>query len=336
MIQVTLYSRPDCHLCDQAHADLLALQEQIPHHLSVVDVDRDADLQRAYGFEVPVVEVGPYRLKTPFSQQELQMTLGAAADRERHMETVENSPALDRVRQRVAWTTADRFTYWFSRHYLAVFNLFVLIYVGLPFLAPVLMIAGAERPARLVYRAYGMVCHQLAYRSFFLFGEQGVYPRAAAGVEGILPFTQAAGIGESSSVDDIYAARNFIGNQSMGYKIALCERDVAIYGAILVFGLLYPLTARLTASGRPWRSLPWYIWLLIGILPIGLDGLSQLLSQPPFNFLTYRESTPLLRTLTGALFGLTTAWFGYPLVEETMSETRQIMAEKWIRVKRGS
>ena len=67
-------------------------------------------------------------------------------------------------------------------------------------------------------------------------------------------------------------------------------------------------------------------------MPIGLDGLSQLFSQPPFNFWAFRESTPYVRVLTGALFGFATAWFGYPLVEETMAETRQIMAAKWARI----
>jgi hypothetical protein len=35
--------------------------------------------------------------------------------------------------------------------------------------------------------------------------------------------------------------------------------------------------------------------------------------------------------LTGGLFGLTTAWFGFPVIEETMEETRQILAAKRAR-----
>jgi uncharacterized membrane protein len=181
----------------------------------------------------------------------------------------------------------------------------------------------------LIYRSYGLVCHQLAYRSFFLFGEQGVYPRAAAGVPEILTYSQATGLGESNTSEDLYAARDFVGNRQVGYKVALCERDVWIYGSILIFGLLYSLT------GRRIPPLPWYLWILIGILPIALDGVSQLLSQPPFNFFPFRESTPLLRSLTGFLFGFTTAWFGYPMVEEGMRDTRQVMAKKLMRV-RGS
>jgi uncharacterized membrane protein len=327
MIYVTLYSRQDCHLCDQAKADLDSLQEQYPHQLVEIDIDSSSDLRRAYGFEVPVVEIGPYRLKAPFDRQELQMTLGAASDRNQHLEAIRGPANAAAYQPSQTWTKADGVTYWFSKHYLAIFNLFVLIYVGLPFLAPIFMKAGADAPARLIYRSYSLVCHQLAYRSFFLFGEQPVYPRAAAGVSGILSFQQATGINEGSTGQDLLDARGFIGNPQIGYKVAFCERDVAIYAGILLFGILYALT------GRRLPPLPWYLWILIGIVPIGLDGFSQLLSQPPFSFFPFRESSPYLRTLTGALFGITTAWFGYPLVQATMNDTLRIMAEKKIRIK---
>jgi hypothetical protein len=71
------------------------------------------------------------------------------------------------------------------------------------------------------------------------------------------------------------------------------------------------------------------------ILPIAIDGVSQLISQPPFGFIPLRESTPFLRTLTGFLFGFITAWFGYPYVEASMQENRKflegklVQAEKW-------
>jgi uncharacterized membrane protein/glutaredoxin len=329
MIEATLFSRPDCHLCEQAKEDLEALRGQIPFRLTVIDVDSTHELREAYGFEVPVVEIGPYRLKAPFTRQELEMTLRAAADRVAHIETIE-AVGIEQGKISLLWTKADSFTYWFSRHYLALFNLFVLLYVGLPVLAPVLMKSGADSPARVIYRAYGMVCHQLAYRSFFLFGEQPAYPRAAAGVASLTPFYQATGLSEAGTGEALLAARQFLGNAALGYKMALCERDIAIYGAILLFGLLYAVT------GRRLPPLPWFLWILIGIVPIGLDGFSQLISQPPISLIPLRESTPYLRTLTGALFGFATAWFGYPLVEQTMEESRQIMADKLVRIRRWS
>lgn len=325
MIKVILYSRSDCHLCEQAEQDLKTLQSQIPHRLEIVDVDSSPELRQRFGFEVPVVEVGPYRLKAPFSIQELQMTLGAARDREDQIDELERTSD---VGLSMKWTGADRFTYWFSRHYVAVLNMLVILYLGLPILAPVLMKAGIEAPARLIYRGYGLVCHQLAFRSFFVFGEQIAYPRQEAGVAGLLTYNQATGLGEDSTVEDLFQARNFVGNDIVGYKIALCERDVAIYFGILVFGLLFGLV------NHRIPKLPWYLWLLLGIVPIALDGVSQLLSQPPMDFLAFRESTPFLRSLTGFLFGFTTAWFGYPLVEETMAESRQMMSRKLKRIQR--
>jgi uncharacterized membrane protein len=118
-----------------------------------------------------------------------------------------------------------------------------------------------------------------------------------------------------------------LGNEIVGYKVALCQRDVAIYLSILLFGIVYSL------SKRRLPALPAGIWLLMAIAPIGLDGFSQLISQLPFNLLPYRESTPLLRTVTGFLFGFGTAWFGIPMVEATMVETRNFYTIKLRRLR---
>jgi uncharacterized membrane protein len=104
-----------------------------------------------------------------------------------------------------------------------------------------------------------------------------------------------------------------------------------------LFGLLFTLT------GRRWKPLPMMAWLLVGLLPIALDGGSQLVGMMfsgaqggVFGFIGEvfppRESTPLLRTLTGFLFGFTTAWFGYPLVEEAMVDTKLLLAKKFAHI----
>lgn len=329
MLTVTLYSRKECHLCEQAKEDLEALQEIIPHRLVEIDIEQDEALLKAYALEIPVVKVGPYTLKAPFDRQKLQVTLGAANDRQNSLEKIDNKAYRERVARGKKVTKADRFTYWFSKHYLFVINLMVLIYVGLPLLAPVFMKAGWDLPARGIYRVYSGMCHQLSYRSWFFFGEQPVYPRAMAGVDGYLTFNQATGLDE----DGLLAARQFVGNEVVGYKTALCQRDVAIYGAIFLFGVLFAIT------GRRWKSLPIWAWILFGVLPIAFDGVSQLIGQwvampelsflqPVLGWVPLRESTPFLRTLTGFLFGFMTAWFGYPLIEEAMADTRRVMTTK--------
>jgi uncharacterized membrane protein len=328
MLSVTLYTRKECHLCDDVKKELKSLQMEHPHRLAEVDIDSDPALQAEYGMDIPVIEVGPYRLKAPISRQNLIMTLGAARDRDSHLSQIHGEKYQGRVRRGQTLTGADRVMYWISRHYLAMLNIFMLLYFGLPFLAPTFMKAGLPLPAQVIYRMYSPLCHQFGFRSFFLFGEQNFYPLKEAGISGVKTFDQVTGFVDlrNPAAYSRLQARNYIGDETVGYKVALCERDVAIYAAIFLFGVIY------AASGRRIKSLHWMLWIILGIGPIGLDGFSQLFSQFDWAWLSsiipYRESTPLLRVLTGALFGLMTAWFAYPSVEESMSETRQFFIKK--------
>ncbi len=208
----------------------------------------------------------------------------------------------------------DRLIYALSRHWLAVFNLSIAIYVGLAFLAPVLVHAGHTGPAQVIYRAYHSMCHQLAFRSWFLFGPESNYPRGQ--------FDQLTGIDTSTDAGFLEAER-FVGNAQVGYKTALCQRDIAIYGAVLLGGLLYALVR----SRLPALSLAAFI--IVCVLPIAIDGFSQLLSQPPFNWLPFRESTWYWRTLTGGLFGLGLVWLAYPQVDEAMHDTREQLSHRF-------
>ena len=69
----------------------------------------------------------------------------------------------------------DRQIYRMSRHWLVVFNLFMGIYVLLPFLAPILMVTGVPWAGQLLYYVYRPLCHQLPERSFFLFGHLNIF-----------------------------------------------------------------------------------------------------------------------------------------------------------------
>ncbi len=229
-------------------------------------------------------------------------------------------------RARDAVLTLDRFIAGFARRWLLVFNLFVFAYVGLPFLAPVFLHYGWRGPAQVIYTVYSPLCHQLGYRSWFLYGAESNYPRAV--------FEDLTHI----HADDLWAARGFIGDEVLGYKVAFCQRDVAIYGAIFLAGVIYSLPfvrSRL-------RPLHWAGWIVIGLMPIAADGFSQLFSQYPYNqfaifsWIPPRESTALLRTLTGGLFGLANVWLAYPYVEESMRDVRREADDKLARAARAA
>ena len=58
MTLVTLYTRPGCHLCDEAREAILALRRELPHfELYEVDIETDQDLHSRYLERIPVVEV---------------------------------------------------------------------------------------------------------------------------------------------------------------------------------------------------------------------------------------------------------------------------------------
>jgi uncharacterized membrane protein len=330
MITVTLYTRASCGLCKQAEEDLIALQDVIPHQLAIIDIDSDPSLRDTFALEIPVIEAGPFRLKAPFTRQEIQMTLGAAADRRSQLESINDTTFQVNSSRTQVIGNADKISFWISKHYLAIFNMFLILYIGVPFLAPVFKKIGWNSAGEAIYKIYSPLCHQWAFRSFFLFGDQFYYPHAAAKIAGVLNFEQVSGITDMNDPSRLQA-RLFKGNAVLGYKIGLCERDVAIWGAMALFGLVFALTR------RKLPKLHWIIWVLVGLGPIGLDGFSQLLSQIPSTFLQsilpYRESTPLLRVITGFLFGLTTAWFMFPLIEESMADTRRLLAKKFAVIK---
>ena len=86
----------------------------------------------------------------------------AEVERRRAMAKAESNE-----RQHKVVVFVDRFVFLLSKHWLIVFNALVLLYVGLPVLAPVLMHLGATRPAMILYTIYRPLCHQMPHRSWF-------------------------------------------------------------------------------------------------------------------------------------------------------------------------
>jgi glutaredoxin len=54
---VTLYTRPGCHLCEEAKAVIERVQADIPFELRELDIERDDALLRRYLERIPVVEI---------------------------------------------------------------------------------------------------------------------------------------------------------------------------------------------------------------------------------------------------------------------------------------
>ena len=58
MHTVRLYGRPDCHLCDEARAELVAMRSAgARFRLEEIDIESDEDLLKRYLERIPVVEL---------------------------------------------------------------------------------------------------------------------------------------------------------------------------------------------------------------------------------------------------------------------------------------
>ena len=56
--EITLFTRKDCGLCDEAAADLRALQRDLDFALVERDIDGDPALRSRYNERVPVIAAG--------------------------------------------------------------------------------------------------------------------------------------------------------------------------------------------------------------------------------------------------------------------------------------
>jgi glutaredoxin len=59
-VKVTIYSKPECHLCEQAKAQLERLQKQHGFHLEEVDISRDAKLLVEFETRIPLIWVNDH------------------------------------------------------------------------------------------------------------------------------------------------------------------------------------------------------------------------------------------------------------------------------------
>lgn len=174
---------------------------------------------------------------------------------------------------------------------ILIFSLICLFYVLGAFLAPIILRNGNYILGNGIYEVYGKFCHQRVERSLFLFGKDHFYSIKQLKEERFLPQEDTT----NSYVE--YFGHNFNGNDTVGYKVAICIRDIALYGTVGVFGLLFAFWGKIK------RYNPILIYALI--TPIFIDVFIQIIIeifkiQPvPYWFLDSYEK----RIITGILAG---------------------------------
>jgi glutaredoxin len=79
MPRLTLYTKPDCSLCDAAADALARVRDRAAFDLDVVDISPDPELRARYGDRIPVVLVdGEPAFEYEVDEQELEDRLSGA------------------------------------------------------------------------------------------------------------------------------------------------------------------------------------------------------------------------------------------------------------------
>jgi hypothetical protein len=61
MHELTMYSKPGCHLCDDMKAAIDRIATRVPLTLRIVDITGNAQLESEYGLEIPVLLIDGHK-----------------------------------------------------------------------------------------------------------------------------------------------------------------------------------------------------------------------------------------------------------------------------------
>ena len=218
---------------------------------------------------------------------------------------------------------------WLSNHWLPIFLVLYGLWVFIPFLAPFFMYIGWTGAGKAIYFGYSFFCHQLPERSFFLFGEKTMYS---------LNEVQTAW---QDTINPMIL-RQFIGNESMGWKIAWSDRMISFYTSIWVFAALwFPLRRKI-------KLLPWWGFVFI-LLPLIIDGGSHTISDFAGIGQGFRDTNQwlailtnnsfpatfyagdalgsfnsIMRLISGLLAGLGIVWLAFPYIFQTQALNQEL------------
>lgn len=216
-----------------------------------------------------------------------------------------------------------------SRHWLAAFLIIYGAWVWLPFTAPFFMHIGWTSVGKAIYFIYSFFCHQLPERSIFFFGEKTMYS-----------LNEIQSVWQNTI--NPLVLRHFIGNETMGWKVAWSDRMISFYTSVWVFAALwYPFRRRI-------NTLSWLGFFLL-LLPIIIDGGTHTLSDFAGIGQGFRDTNEWLAVLTnnsfptafyagdalgsfnsimrfisGILAGLGIVWLAFPYLSQTQLYNQQL------------
>lgn len=306
-MRVTVYTKPGCHLCEDALDLLDKLTPQYRLQVEELNILDDMALHEAYHTQIPVIEaenaatIG--KLVAPISETELRAYLEMARreslppppthtiedEKRKTKDEGQNTPHSTLHTPHSKEPAIDRMVAYVGRHWLRLVCIVMGVFVGLPWLAPLFDWLGWYNLSHPIYSAYALTCHQLPERAGTVFG----------------------------------------------YQVAFCYRNTVLYGGLSLFGAVYGLARDRGVPKLGWmrRPLPWWGFIIL-LAPMAVDGITHMLGlrEPMMDMVMdasfgsfYIGSQPgslnwWLRIITGLLAAFGAVWFSFPRMTRAVAE----------------
>jgi len=226
---------------------------------------------------------------------------------------------------------------WIGTHAFESFLIIYGIWVFLPYFAPLFMQIGWTGAGKAIYFIYSFFCHQLPERSFFWFGEKTMYSLSefqTAWQDTINPMI----------------LRQFVGNETMGWKIAWSDRMISFYTSVWLFAAIwYPFRRKI-------KPISWWGFILL-LIPIAIDGGTHMISDFAGIGQGFRDTNQwlvaltnnalpvtfyagdalgsfnsIMRFITGILAGLGIVWIAFPYIFQTQAYNQKLDEKEYAKV----
>ena len=288
-MRVTVYTKPGCHLCDEA---LHLVDKMTPRYgleLTEVNILDDMATYEEYKHIIPVVQVTDVRvgrLVAPITEAEMYAYFDMARG------VMQGGAGAGRSVLPVHETALDRMAKWVGKHWLRLVCVAMGIFVGIPWLAPLFASLGWWDLANPIYTAYALTCHQLPERAGNVFGYQVAFCyRNTALYGGVVLFG---------------LFYNFARGRAGG-PFPFLKRQLPWWGFVLL--LLPMMVDGVTHMLGLREGFDWTMDASFGSFYIG---------SQPFSLNWW------LRVSTGLLASLGAVWFAFPRMQRAVDDAEQI------------
>lgn len=229
-------------------------------------------------------------------------------------------PPVSNFSRNLIWW-ADRWILWVSTHWLAVVNGFFFIFVGLPFLAPILLANGYADAANTIYMMYRTVCHQLPARSYFIAGEQVAFCQRNVAIYAslLLGGLLFNFVRHRLRPPALRWYVFFLAPIALDAGMQMASEWLQVMSMSMLWAIGLVAMGITSAILHSRNYLTWHSYLFFAWGPLALIYLQ---------YFGPHQSNWVLRTITGFIFGFSTVWFAYPYLEKRFNTVRQEVSAK--------